>query len=217
MIIIGIAGGSGSGKTTLCSLIARFWDVNSGRVTIGGVDVRDYTLDSLMKNISMVFQNVYLFSDTVENNIKFGSPDATHEQVVEAAKKACCHDFVMQLPDGYDTVLSENGGNLSQGQRQLLSITRAILADPPILILDEATSSVDTRTELLIQRAMVQLMKGRTCIVIAHRLSTIRDADSIMVMDGGRIAEQGKHAELVEKRGIYWTLEQSQLGLVASN
>ena len=198
-----IVGPSGSGKTTMCSLIARFWDVNSGRVTIGGRDVRDYTLDSLMKNISMVFQNVYLFSDTVENNIKFGFPDATHEQVVEAAEKACCHDFIMQLPDGYDTVLEEGGASLSGGEKQRLSIARAILKDSPIIILDEATANVDPENEDRLQAAVEALMKDKTIIMIAHRLKTVRKADKILVLDGGRIVQQGTHNELVKQEGIY--------------
>lgn len=198
-----IVGPSGSGKTTMCSLIARFWDVNGGKVTVGGCAVRDMTLDSLMKNISMVFQNVYLFSDTVKNNIKFGRPDATHEQVVEAAKKACCHDFIMQLPDGYDTVLEEGGGSLSGGERQRLSIARAILKDSPIIILDEATANVDPENEDRLQAAIEALMKDKTIIMIAHRLKTVRKADQILVLDGGHIVQKGTHAELAKQDGIY--------------
>jgi ATP-binding cassette subfamily B protein len=198
-----IVGPSGSGKTTMCSLIARFWDVNGGKVTVGGCDVRDMTLDSLMRNISMVFQNVYLFSDTVENNIKFGHPDATHEQVVEAAKKACCHDFIMQLPDGYETVLEEGGGSLSGGERQRLSIARAILKDSPIIILDEATANVDPENEDRLQAAIEALMKDKTIIMIAHRLKTVRKADQILVLDGGHIVQRGTHAELAKQDGIY--------------
>ena len=198
-----IVGPSGSGKTTMCSLIARFWDVDSGRVTIGGNDVRDFTLDSLMKNISMVFQNVYLFSDTVENNIKFGRPDATREQVVEAAKKACCHDLIMELPNGYDTVLEEGGASLSGGERQRLSIARAILKDSPIIILDEATANVDPENEDRLQAAIEALMKDKTIIMIAHRLKTVRKADSILVLDGGHIVQRGTHSELVKQEGIY--------------
>lgn len=198
-----VVGPSGSGKTTMCSLIARFWDVSSGKVTIGGSDVRDLTLDSLMKNISMVFQNVYLFSDTVENNIKFGSPEATHEQVVEAAKKACCHDFIMQLPDGYNTVIEEGGASLSGGERQRLSIARAILKDSPIIILDEATANVDPENEDRLQAAIEALMKDKTIIMIAHRLKTVRRADQILVLDGGHIVQKGTHAELASQDGIY--------------
>ena len=198
-----IVGPSGSGKTTMCSLIARFWDVKGGKVTIGGNDVRDFTLDSLMKNISMVFQNVYLFSDTVENNIKFGCPNATHEQVVEAAKKACCHDFIMQLPDGYNTVLEEGGASLSGGERQRLSIARAILKDAPIIILDEATANVDPENEDRLQSAIEALMEDKTIIMIAHRLKTVRRADQILVLDGGHIVQRGTHAELAKQDGIY--------------
>ena len=198
-----IVGPSGSGKTTMCSLIARFWDVKGGKVTIGGNDVRDFTLDSLMKNISMVFQNVYLFSDTVENNIKFGCPNATHEQVVEAAKKACCHDFIMQLPDGYNTVLEEGGASLSGGERQRLSIARAILKDAPIIILDEATANVDPENEDRLQSAIEALMEDKTIIMIAHRLKTVRRADQILVLDGGHIVQRGTHSELAKQDGIY--------------
>ena len=214
---IALVGTTGAGKTTVASLLMRFYNIQSGKILLDGKDLTEVPRRDVRRSIAMVLQETQLFSGSMRENIRLGRLDATDEEVEAAAKLSGADLFIRRMPEGYDTVLSENGGNLSQGQRQLLSITRAILADPPILILDEATSSVDTRTELLIQRAMVHLMKGRTCIVIAHRLSTIRDADSIMVMDGGRIAEQGKHAELVEKRGIYWTLEQSQLGLVASN
>lgn len=198
-----IVGPSGSGKTTLCNLISRFWDVNNGKVTIGGNDVRDYTLDSLMKNISMVFQNVYLFSDTVENNIKFGYPGATHDQVVAAAKKACCHDFIMELPNGYDTVLEEGGASLSGGERQRLSIARAILKDSPIIILDEATANVDPENEDRLQAAVENLMQDKTIIMIAHRLKTVRNADQILVLDDTHIVQRGTHDELVKKDGIY--------------
>ena len=176
-----IVGPSGSGKTTMCNLIARFWDVDAGRITVGGKDVRDFKLDSLMKNISMVFQSVYLFADTIENNIKFGCPDATHEQVVEAAKKACCHDFISALPEGYDTVIGEGGGTLSGGEKQRISIARAMLKNTPIIILDEATSSVDPENEDELQRAIEALTHDKTIIMIAHRLKTVRSADQILV------------------------------------
>ena len=178
-----IVGPSGAGKTTMCNLIARFWDVNAGKITIGGTDVRDFKLDSLMKNISMVFQSVYLFADTIENNIKFGCPDATHEQVVEAAKKACCHNFISALPDGYDTVISEGGGTLFGDEKQRISIARAMLKDAPIIILDEATSSVDPENEDELQRAIEALTHDKTIIMIAHRLKTVRNADQILVLD----------------------------------
>ena len=201
--VVSIIGPSGGGKTTLCNLIARFWDVQGGRITVGGHDVREYKLDSLMKNISMVFQSVYLFNDTVENNIKFGRPDATHEQVVAAAKAACCHDFIMALPDGYDTVLGEGGGSLSGGEKQRLSIARAMLKDAPIVILDEATASVDPENEAELQAAISSLTKGKTLILIAHRLKTVRDADQILALNGGHIVQRGTHAELMAQGGLY--------------
>ena len=198
-----IVGPSGAGKTTMCNLIARFWDVNAGKITIGGTDVRDFKLDSLMKNISMVFQSVYLFADTIENNIKFGCPDATHEQVVEAAKKACCHNFISALPDGYDTVIGEGGGSLSGGEKQRISIARAMLKDAPIIILDEATSSVDPENEDELQRAIEALTHDKTIIMIAHRLKTVRNADQILVLDNAHIVQRGTHAELIQQKGLY--------------
>ena len=198
-----IVGPSGSGKTTMCNLIARFWDVDAGRITVGGKDVRDFKLDSLMKNISMVFQNVYLFADSIENNIKFGCPDATHEQVIEAAKKACCHEFISALPDGYDTVIGEGGGTLSGGEKQRISIARAILKDAPIIILDEATSSVDPENEEELQRAIAELTHDKTIIMIAHRLKTVRGADQILVLDDSHIVQRGTHAELIQQKGLY--------------
>ena len=198
-----IVGPSGAGKTTMCNLIARFGDVNAGKITIGGTDVRDFKLDSLMKNISMVFQSVYLFADTIENNIKFGCPDATHEQVVEAAKKACCHNFISALPDGYDTVISEGGGTLSGGEKQRISIARAMLKDAPIIILDEATSSVDPENEDELQRAIEALTHDKTIIMIAHRLKTVRNADQILVLDNAHIVQRGTHAELIQQKGLY--------------
>ena len=198
-----IVGPSGAGKTTMCNLIARFWDVNAGKITIGGTDVRDFKLDSLMKNISMVFQSVYLFADTIENNIKFGCPDATHEQVVEAAKKACCHDFISALPEGYDTVIGEGGGTLSGGEKQRISIARAMLKNAPIIILDEATSSVDPENEDELQRAIEALTHDKTIIMIAHRLKTVRNADQILVLDNAHIVQRGTHAELIQQKGLY--------------
>lgn len=198
-----IVGPSGSGKTTMCNLIARFWDVDAGRIMVGGKDVRDSKLDSLMKNISMVFQNVYLFADSIENNIKFGCPDATHEQVIEAAKKACCHEFISALPDGYDTLIGEGGGTLSGGEKQRISIARAILKNAPIIILDEATSSVAPENEEELQRAIAELTHDKTIIMIAHRLKTIRGADQILVLDDSHIVQRGTHAELIQQKGLY--------------
>ena len=198
-----IVGPSGSGKTTLCNLIARFWDVDSGSVKIGGTDVRDYTLESLMDQISMVFQNVYLFADTIENNIKFGCPEATHEQVVEAAKKACCDDFIEKLPDGYNTVIGEGGASLSGGEKQRISIARAMLKDAPIVILDEATANVDPENEDRLQKAIEALTHDKTILMIAHRLKTVRRADQILVVDQGQIVQRGTHEQLIAQPGIY--------------
>ena len=198
-----IIGPSGSGKTTLCSLIARFWDVDSGSIRIGGTDIREYTLESLMEQISMVFQNVYLFADTIENNIKFGSPDATHEQVVAAAKKACCHDFISALPDGYGTVIGEGGATLSGGEKQRISIAHAMLKNAPIIIFDEATANVDPENEDKLQTAMEELTRDKTILMIAHRLKTVQKADQILVLDEGRIVQKGTHEELKDTPGIY--------------
>lgn len=198
-----IVGPSGGGKTTMCSLIARFWDVDHGKISIGGTNVKEYKLDSLMKNISMVFQNVYLFQDTIENNIKFGKPEATHEEVVKAAKAACCHDFIEALPNGYQTVLGEGGGTLSGGEKQRISIARAILKDAPIIILDEATASVDPENEDLLQAAIEALTHDKTIIMIAHRLKTVRHADQILVLNHGKIEQQGTHEQLAGQEGLY--------------
>lgn len=200
-----IVGPSGGGKTTLCNLIARFYDGNSGTITLGGTDIRAFTCDSLLRNISMVFQNVYLFRDTIKNNIKFGSPDAADEQIIAAAKAARCHDFIMALPDGYDTVIGEGGSSLSGGERQRISIARAMLKDAPIVILDEATASIDPENEHLIQEAISALTHGKTIITIAHRLATIENADQILVIDGGTVAQRGTHEELLEQEGTYKT------------
>lgn len=198
-----IVGPSGSGKSTICNLITRFYDVNSGSVKIGGHDVREFTCDSLLKNISMVFQNVYLFNDTIRNNIKFGKSDVTEDEIIEAAKKACCHDFIMALPEGYDTMIGEGGSSLSGGEKQRISIARAMLKDAPIVILDEATASIDPENEHLIQEAISALTHGKTIITIAHRLATIENADQILVIDGGTVAQRGTHKELLQQEGTY--------------
>ena len=198
-----IVGPSGSGKTTMCSLLARFYDVNSGAITIGNMDIRELTCDSLLSNISMVFQNVYLFHDTILNNIRFGNPDADMEEVIRAAKEAQCHAFITALPDGYNTLVGEGGSSLSGGEKQRISIARAILKDAPIIILDEATASVDPENEHFIQEAISSLTNGKTIIVIAHRLATIEHADQILVVDNGRIAQRGTHAQLILEKGIY--------------
>ena len=201
--VTAIVGPSGSGKSTICNLIARFYDADSGSVRVGGHDVKEFTCDSLLSNISMVFQNVYLFHDTVRNNICFGKTDATEAEMVEAAKKARCHDFIMALPEGYDTVIGEGGGSLSGGEKQRISIARAILKDAPIIILDEATASVDPENEHLIQAAISELTKGKTIVTIAHRLATIEQADQILVVDDGQIIQRGTHKELVAVPGKY--------------
>ncbi|EPD77365.1 ABC transporter ATP-binding protein [Atopobium sp. oral taxon 199] len=198
-----IVGPSGSGKTTLARLIERFWDVDSGKVTLGGHDVRDYKVDSLLQNFSTVFQGVFLFDDTIENNIKFGSPEATHEQVVEAARRACCEEFIQALPNGYETRLGESGSSLSGGERQRLSIARAILKDAPIVVLDEATANVDPENELELQRAIAELTQSKTVIMIAHRLKTVRNADQILVLDHGHIVQRGTHESLMAEGGLY--------------
>lgn len=196
-------GPSGGGKTTICHLIARFWDVGSGQVKLGDVDVKKYGVDALMKNFSFVFQNVYLFHDTIANNIRFSQPDAPMEKVIEAAQKACCDDFIRALPDGYDTVIGEGGASLSGGEKQRISIARAIIKDSPIIILDEATANVDPENEKELMDAVESLTKEKTVLMIAHRLKTVRNADQIFVVDKGRIVQQGKHEELIRQDGIY--------------
>jgi ATP-binding cassette subfamily B protein len=207
---IALVGPTGAGKTTMINLLSRFYDVDDGQITIDKKDIRQVDMDDLRRSLGIVLQDTFLFSDTVMENIRYGRLDATDDEVFEAAKMADADHFIRQLKEGYQTVLSERGSNLSQGQRQMLAISRAILADPKILILDEATSSVDTRTEVRIQNALLRLMKGRTSFVIAHRLSTIRDADKVLVINDGEIIEQGNHNELLEKRGFYHNLYMSQ-------
>ena len=201
-----LVGPSGGGKSTIASLLTRFWDVKSGEILLRGTDIRKIPLAVLMDNISMVFQRVYLFQDTIYNNIALGRPDAAKKEIIEAAKKARCYDFIMELPDGFDTVIGEGGASLSGGQAQRLSIARCILKDSPIVILDEATASVDADNESYIQQAISELCRGKTLLVIAHRLHTIVDADNIMVIKDGEIAESGKHESLMQKKGIYHSM-----------
>ena len=198
-----VVGPSGGGKSTLCNLISRFWDVDGGNIRLGGIDVREYSMDSLMKNFSFVFQNVYLFADTIANNIAFGIENATREEIVTAAKKACCHDFIMSLPDGYDTVIGEGGASISGGEKQRISIARAIMKNAPIIILDEATANVDPENEKELVEAIDALTKEKTIIMIAHRLKTVRNADHIVVVDSGKIAQLGTHTQLMQEGGIY--------------
>ena len=198
-----IVGPSGGGKTTLVNLLARFWDVDAGTVTLGGRNVKEYDMDSLMENFSFVFQNVYLFHDTIANNIRFGQPDAPMEKVIEAAKKACCHEFIEALPDGYDTVIGEGGASLSGGEKQRISIARAMMKDAPVIFLDEATANVDPENENDLMKAIQALTKEKTVIMIAHRLKTVEHADQILVVDHGKIVQQGTHENLMQEEGIY--------------
>ena len=204
--ITAIVGPSGSGKTTFCNLIARFWDVSAGEILMDGKNIKEYTLPHLMSHIAMVFQNVYLFEDTIENNIKFGVPSATREEVIEAAKKAMCHDFIEALPNGYDTLIGEGGATLSGGEKQRISIARAMLKDAPIVIFDEATASIDPENEDKLKSAIEELTKNKTIIMIAHRLSTIRNANQILVLNNGKIEQRGNHGELMKQGGLYKTL-----------
>ena len=214
---IAIVGPTGCGKTTLINLLMRFYDIDSGKIILDGFDYRDIKRKALRENFGMVLQDTWLKSGTVRDNIKMGMPNATDEQVIEAAKKAYSHSFIKRLPNGYDTVIGEDGGSLSQGQKQLLCITRLMLCKPPMLILDEATSSIDTRTEIKIQKAFETLMQGRTTFIVAHRLATIKNADVILVMKNGNIVEQGSHNELLAKKGFYYTLYNSQFPSVKLN
>jgi ATP-binding cassette subfamily B protein len=214
--MIALVGATGSGKTTVVNLLTRFYELDGGRITIDGVDIKDIPKEKLRSAIGIVLQDTVLFSDTIANNIRYGKTDATDEELRRAAHTAKADGFIDRLPDGYETVLAEAGSNLSQGQRQLLAIARAVLADPRILILDEATSSVDTRTEMQIQSAMVALMKNRTSLIIAHRLSTIRGADVIVVLDKGRIVEAGSHDELLAAGGEYCKLYKNQFAGIAT-
>ena len=208
--VIAIVGPTGAGKTTIVNLLTKFYDIDSGEIFIDGKNINYITRESLRKSVAMVLQDTYLFSETVSENIRYGRLNASDEEIVKAAKMANAHQFIKQLPDGYNTILSDNGGNLSQGQRQLLAIARAILSNASILILDEATSSIDTRTEEHIQEAMLNLMKGKTTFVIAHRLSTIKNADKILALKDGEIVECGTHDELISKNGFYANLYNSQ-------
>jgi len=203
---IAFVGSTGAGKTTITNLINRFYDVQKGSITYDGIDVKEIKKDDLRRSLSMVLQDTHLFTGSVRENIRYGRLDATDEEIVEAAKLANAHSFIKHLPQGYDTVLTADGANLSQGQRQLLAIARAAVANPPVLILDEATSSIDTRTEALIEKGMDRLMKGRTVFVIAHRLSTVRNSNAILVLENGQVIERGDHEDLLEQKGKYYQL-----------
>ena len=205
-----LVGSSGSGKTTVARLLARFWDIQSGEISIGGVPITAMTQEHLLSKISMVFQDVYLFKDTIAENIRIGKPDATREEIVRAAKAAACHDFIMSLPDGYETMIGEGGSTLSGGEKQRISIARAILSDAPIVFLDEATASLDPENEVLIQHAIDELVKNKTVLVIAHRLQSVMNADDILVLDDGKITEQGTHDELLKLGGRYAALWNEQ-------
>ena len=207
---VAIVGPTGCGKTTIINLLMRFYDVDSGSIKVEGTDIRNITRKSLRTNYGMVLQETWLKTETIRENIAYGRPDASEEEIIRAAKEAHAHGFIMRMPEGYDTVISEDGGNLSQGQKQLLCIARVMLCLPPMLILDEATSSIDTRTEIRVQKAFARMMEGRTSFIVAHRLSTIREADVILVMRDGHIVEKGRHEELLERGGFYAEIYNSQ-------
>ena len=207
---VALVGSSGSGKTTIARLLARFWDIRQGEISIGGIPINSMTQEHLLSKISMVFQDVYLFKDTIAENIRIGKPDATDEEIVAAAKSAACHDFIMSLPDGYQTMVGEGGSTLSGGEKQRISIARAILSDAPIVFLDEATASLDPENEVLIQYAIDELVKNKTVLVIAHRLQSVMNADDIIVLDEGRIIEEGNHNTLLSKNGRYASLWKEQ-------
>ena len=208
--IIALLGPNGAGKTTLINLLMRFYDVTAGSIRVDGVDVREIPRSTLRSRFGMVLQDTWLYSGTVRENIAYGRPDATDEEIIAAAKASHAHSFIKRLPQGYDAMISENGGNISQGQKQLLCIARVMLADPPMLILDEATSNIDTITEIRVQKAFAKMMEGRTSFVVAHRLSTIKEADIILAMNKGKIVEQGTHEELLARNGFYANLYNSQ-------
>ena len=210
---VAIVGPTGCGKTTLINLLMRFYDVNSGRILVDGEDIRDMKRDELRRRYGMVLQDSWLFHGTIRENLRYGNENATDEEIVAAAKAAYAHSFIRRMPNGYDTVISEGGGNLSQGQKQLLCIARAMLTDPEVLILDEATSSIDTLTEIRVQKAFAKMMSGRTSFVVAHRLSTIKESDIILVMRDGNIVEQGSHKELLNNKGFYYELYHSQFNI----
>ena len=210
---VAIVGPTGCGKTTLINLLMRFYDVNSGRILVDGADIREMKRDDLRARYGMVLQDSWLFHGTIMENLRYGNENASDEEIVRAAKAAYAHSFIRRMPQGYDTVISEGGGNLSQGQKQLLCIARAMLTNPEILILDEATSSIDTLTEIRVQKAFTKMMKGRTSFVVAHRLSTIRESDVILVMKDGNIIEQGSHRELLKQKGFYYELYHSQFAV----
>jgi ATP-binding cassette subfamily B protein len=218
--ITALMGPSGSGKTTIINLIARFWDVKEGEIKIGGINIKDVKTEELMSNISIVFQDVYLFNDTILNNIKVGKQDATQEEVIAAAKKANCHEFIMKFADKYETVVGEGGSKLSGGEKQRISIARAFLKDAPIVLLDEATANVDPENELIIQNSINELVKNKTVIIIAHKLSTLKQADQILVLKQGEIVQRGTHDELIKSAGIYsdyWRRRQKARGWKIAN